>query len=477
MTQRSRVASAVVFGFTTLCMTLLIAGGGSGTTAYASDFSIVHMSDFHMDPFYGTENAYGTCTNSSVPALGISGCDASETLVASAIADLAKTVAALEAAGKDVLVIYTGDYLRHQMKDTPGDPIANAQRIYGTIMDLFKKAHLTPSSTTSSLAFADGPAAAVDDAALTKKNRLATTIAVLPALVAVEGNEDFVPHYHFNVSAPGENALLNWTAATMQQYGFLNSDQADQFSQCGFTSRRVGPLPSTGATFRVLHLNTVLWSPLLKPSITTGDPCGQLAWMETELDAARAAGDMVYIQGHIPPSKHYYWYSILDAYLALIQSYDDVIAAQFFGHTHRLEFGGMGGQDGCSGTPPMFGAGAVTRKSWSTPQYSVMDADASTGEILSLYTRYLDPSLSGAWVSNDANRLETVLQIPNLQTCNLYNAGYALLQDSNSSFWPFFTLHMGGFVPNEQTCDSHCREKIACTTIAFTKKQIDECST
>jgi sphingomyelin phosphodiesterase len=84
------------------------------------------------------------------------------------------------------------------------------------------------------------------------------------------------------------------------------------------------------------------------------DPSGQLAWLVTELEAAEAAGERVWIMGHMPlgksdafhdQSEYFGTFRILPFLLPrltlvdqIIQRFDATISATFYGHTHQDEF-------------------------------------------------------------------------------------------------------------------------------------------
>ncbi|UNI17845.1 Sphingomyelin phosphodiesterase [Purpureocillium takamizusanense] len=95
-----------------------------------------------------------------------------------------------------------------------------------------------------------------------------------------------------------------------------------------------------GGKLRVISLNTnmyyrfnfVLYQKLER------DPNGQIAWLVDELDAAEAAGESVYILGHMPPGEHDCLRDQSNYLDQVFNRYQGTIKAMFFGHTHVDHF-------------------------------------------------------------------------------------------------------------------------------------------
>ena len=81
------------------------------------------VSDVHLDPHYGTPNAYGSCTDAkSSPMYGKPGCDSPEVLVN-------LTFAAMnEALPQPDFVLLTGDSCRHDTFDLTQLEVRRGQR-------------------------------------------------------------------------------------------------------------------------------------------------------------------------------------------------------------------------------------------------------------------------------------------------------------------------------------------------------------
>ncbi|MBV8507888.1 MAG: hypothetical protein JOZ11_19055, partial [Alphaproteobacteria bacterium] len=144
---------------------------------------------------------------------------------------------------------------------------------------------------------------------------------------------------------------------------------------------------STNSNFLSTHYRNTCGSP------ADGDPGkGTLAWLETELAAAKRAGERVWLLYHIPPGIDGYatlqkgscpntmipmWdQGYAETFSALLRRYSDIITASFVGHTHMDDFRLMGDAGGRYGfaliTPavsPIFG---------QNPAFRTVDYDAGT---------------------------------------------------------------------------------------------------
>lgn len=69
-------------------------------------------------------------------------------------------------------------------------------------------------------------------------------------------------------------------------------------AKCGYYSRYVS------TSLKVIVLHNLVWSYLIKPPIsdTESDPCGQFAFLESELAESNSTQQKVIILGHIPPT-------------------------------------------------------------------------------------------------------------------------------------------------------------------------------
>jgi sphingomyelin phosphodiesterase len=68
------------------------------------------------------------------------------------------------------------------------------------------------------------------------------------------------------------------------------------------------------------------------------DPDGQLSWLISELSAAEAASERVWLISHIPSGNSDHFRDHSHYFDQIVQRYEATIAGLFFGHTHTDEF-------------------------------------------------------------------------------------------------------------------------------------------
>ena len=265
---------------------------------------------------------------------------------------LQETEAKAEAEAQHALlpdfIIFSGDSTRHFADVTP-DADATVSESIRFVYDATREA------------FGDGipivqlPSLALGNNDMPNGDYVLDVTSYEPCLVQVDEDD-----------GDGELQLPVATNAWLKQaseiipWAFANDVERSTFACGGYVEREIAlPLSSstTGSTkeqqqkLRIIVLNTVVYSkklvsdpPLADP--TVDDPFGQLAWMQSRLEAARRDGVKVYLTGHIPPIQESYVYSIghrfwnppfVMRYYALVKEYKDVVAAHLYGHTHVNE--------------------------------------------------------------------------------------------------------------------------------------------
>eukprot|EP01119_Soliformovum_irregulare_P014831 TRINITY_DN4092_c0_g1_i5.p1 TRINITY_DN4092_c0_g1~~TRINITY_DN4092_c0_g1_i5.p1 ORF type:complete len:354 (-),score=27.92 TRINITY_DN4092_c0_g1_i5:271-1332(-) len=153
--------------------------------------------------------------------------------------------------------------------------------------------------------------------------------AIYPAL----GNNDFEPDYN---STCGPNSHLSAIASIWKP--FLTVDQSRSFEKMG----GYNATPISGV--RLIVLNTVLYSVRNSNFVDQSDPCGQFAWLISQMNDAFSCGERVIIMGHIPVgideyTSGYFWHpQFSDTLRNLLNQYQSTIGAMLFGHTHSDEF-------------------------------------------------------------------------------------------------------------------------------------------
>jgi sphingomyelin phosphodiesterase acid-like 3 len=221
--------------------------------------------------------------------------------------------------------------------------------------------------------------------------QLASTFPDTPILPTLGNNDDVCGDYRLQPDGPflaDMSPIIRTLVGNTARPGF-DRDWASH-----------GNYSVTLGTLRIIFPNTVFFSLHYQNacgSADTPDPAqATLAWLETELAAARQAQERVWLVYHIPPGVDGYatlqhgscptqiipmWnQSYAPAFNALLRRYVDAIAAGFAGHTHMDDFRLLGGGDGYHGftliTPalsPIFGQNPAFRTVVYGPAGTILD--------------------------------------------------------------------------------------------------------
>ncbi|XP_012499256.1 PREDICTED: acid sphingomyelinase-like phosphodiesterase 3a [Propithecus coquereli] len=159
--------------------------------------------------------------------------------------------------------------------------------------------------------------------------RLFPNLQVFPAL----GNHDYWPQDQLPVvSSKVYNAVANlWKP-------WLDEEAVHTLRGGGFYSQKV----RTNPNLRIISLNTNLYYGPNVVTLNKTDPANQFEWLESTLNSSQQNKEQVYIIAHVPvgylPSsrsitamREYY----NERLITIFRKYNDVIAGQFYGHTHR----------------------------------------------------------------------------------------------------------------------------------------------
>lgn len=97
-----------------------------------------------------------------------------------------------------------------------------------------------------------------------------------------------------------------------------------------------------GTDLKLISINTQYWYKfnfwIYDSDEFQPDPNGILSFLVNELDASERAGQRVWIFGHIPPGSGDMMRDQSNYYNQIVLRYKEIIAGQFFGHTHWDQF-------------------------------------------------------------------------------------------------------------------------------------------
>lgn len=208
------------------------------------------------------------------------------------------------------------------------------------------------------------------------------------------------------------------------------------------------------------------------------DPAGQLAWFNQTLSAARQAGEKVWVIGHIPFNSG----GCLDSYQTplwkIVDTYSDVIAQLFFGHTHDDSFFVM--KDFATNTNPIvvgLVSPSVTTYTEKNNAFRVYTYNRTSFELLN-YHQFIQNLTQANIVGTpnwfiEYNPIEAY-NMANLSPAEWYRVASAEFPQNqtminNYNYW--HTCSYGAL----QTCDASCTTNYVCSATSSTQQNINEC--
>ncbi|CAI7640204.1 unnamed protein product [Penicillium manginii] len=160
----------------------------------------------------------------------------------------------------------------------------------------------------------------------------------LNKVYGVVGNHDAAPVNSFPTAAIDTTISSQWVYDTLSSAWskWIGSTAATVADNYGAYS-----VKHPGSNLRIISFNTNFYYKenfwLYEKTMET-DPNGQLRWLVTELSAAEAAGERVWLLGHMPMGSGDTLHDGSNYFNQIIQRYDATIAGAFYGHTHKDEF-------------------------------------------------------------------------------------------------------------------------------------------
>lgn len=404
----------------------------------AVSYDVALITDFHYDPVYGTKQAYGTCT-SATSSLFETGCDSPLKLIQSALNDASSL--------SNAFTIFGGDWQRHE----------------------FDKTDLKTASVFDTIS----------------KELSAVVTSGLPSdssnVCITLGNNDFEKDYTFNISATSHTYLLEQISA-MKSNGVLTEEEGSVMSECGFYTHK-------SAGFWVVSLNTLVWAYSIVPAISNdSDPCGQFAYLQSQLEEAEKSGVKVIILGHIPPTVKSYnviqqgsftseavdmhWKkSYQDKYFSLIQQYSSTVSTHLYGHTHVFSVIAVDEL-----AVPGFIVPSISPVFGNNPSYLVASF-TSDWKLRNVRQRYLNGT---EWVEG----LDVAAAMGfkfGFQNFTDMKASVTRMGSDDRTWGNYLSLHSGGrgnlysALPSEE-CRSFCRALLICGMTQSNVSALEACT-
>lgn len=384
----TRKSFRLFFLFFALILLLQVVACGSGNNG-TGNFQVVVFSDVHFNPFYDpdpslfqklvTEDAgrwadvFKTSTITAHPEWGK---DTNYPLLALALSSIKQN------RGSSPLIIFTGDILGH----------AFAQQFYARYYGgQGVPAPPAPDATAvkAMQAFADKTVAFFTE-------QVKASAGTIPVMFAVGNNDSYAdlgPDSTF-LASTAEYFYSNFLKGTVDHQAFLTS-----FKNGGYYSAE-----PPGTDLMVIGLNTVMFS-----SLVPGDASAvtaELAWLDSTLASAEAAGKKVWLLMHEPPgagirataatvdvnghiaAATMLWKPEYQAgFLQILLKYSEIIALRLAGHTHMDEFRVLSSSDVIEITPsispsfgnnPAFRVLTLSRDTYKPTDYRSLNYDLAT---------------------------------------------------------------------------------------------------
>jgi len=333
-----------------LILQLQVSACGSGSssnnaTTTNNNFPVVVFSDVHFDPFYDPSPslfqallAADTSEWASIfKTLGTSapsawGEDTNYPLLALALSSIKQNL------GASPLIIFTGDILGHDFPKTffelyygnLGVPVPDDATIEADVV-----------AVAAMKNFADKTVAFFMD-------QVRSTVGDIPVMFAVGNSDSYI-------GALPESSFLSNTAE-LYYTKFLNGAADHQAFLTTFTTGGYYSADLPGTNLMVIGLNTVMFNydfgDTLKSAVDA-----ELAWFDSQLASAKAAGKKVWLLMHIPPGADKYetaqsvdanghittatmmWnQDYQTSFLQILSKYPGLITQMLTAHTHMDEY-------------------------------------------------------------------------------------------------------------------------------------------
>ncbi|KAF0045943.1 hypothetical protein F2P81_002472 [Scophthalmus maximus] len=294
------------------------------------------------------------------------------------------------------------------------------------------------------------------------------------------GNHDYHPKSQLPA---GPNHIYNQTAAMWQDW--LDPESQETFKRGGYYTEKL--LSRTG--FRMLVLNTNLYSDHNNLTVGMDDPAGQFLWADRVLSEAADNKEKVYVIGHIPPGffekkrgKPWFTPEFNQKYLDLIQKHHSVILGQFFGHHHTDSFRMFySAEDSPIGT--MFLSPGVTP--WKTtlpgvvdgannPGIRVFEYDPQTLLVKDVVTHYLNLTYAnvarGRWEKE--YRLTESFRVPDASPASMHQV-LELIANNHRYLQKYYEFNSVSYDRTE--CNRDCRVDHVCAARQVDFNRYESC--
>ncbi|KAG5205399.1 hypothetical protein JEQ12_018649 [Ovis aries] len=265
-------------------------------------------------------------------------------------------------------------------------------------------------------------------------------LQVFPAL----GNHDYWPQDQLPVvTSKVYNAVANlWKP-------WLTEEAITTLRKGGFYTQKVSNNPK----LRIISLNTNLYYGPNSMTLNQTDPANQFEWLENTLNLSQQNKEKVYIIAHVPVGYLPFAKGIPamrkchnEKLIDIFRKYSDIIAGQFYGHTHRDSIMVLSDKKG-KPVNSLFVAPAVTpvrsvlERLTNNPGVRLFQYDPRDYKLLDMLQYYLN--LTDANIKGESNwkleyNLTQAYDIEDLQPKSLYKLAKQFAIQESKQFIKYY---------------------------------------
>ncbi|XP_008063389.1 acid sphingomyelinase-like phosphodiesterase 3a [Carlito syrichta] len=301
-------------------------------------------------------------------------------------------------------------------------------------------------------------------------------LQVFPAL----GNHDYWPQDQL----PTVTSKVYKAVASLWK-PWLDEEALGTLRKGGFYSQKVPTNPS----LRIVSLNTNLYYGPNAVTQNKTDPANQFEWLDDTLSSSRQNEEKVYIIAHVPVGYLPYSVSttaVRECYneklIDIFRRHSDVIAGQFYGHTHRDSIMVLSDRKG-SPVSSLFVAPAVTpvksvsQKQTNNPGIRLFQYDPRDYKLLDMLQFYLN--LTEANLKGRSNwLLEYILTqtygVEDLQPGSLYGLAKQFALLGSKQFIKYYNYFYVSY-DSSAICDETCKPFQICAIMNLDQISYTDC--
>ncbi|KAF4025089.1 hypothetical protein G4228_017119 [Cervus hanglu yarkandensis] len=248
---------------------------------------------------------------------------------------------------------------------------------------------------------------------------------------------------------------------------WLTEEAVTTLKKGGFYTQKVSNNPK----LRIISLNTNLYYGPNSMTLNQTDPANQFEWLENILNISQQNKEKVYIIAHVPVGylpfardvtamRKYHNEKLID----IFRKYSDIIAGQFYGHTHRDSIMVLSDKKG-NPVNSLFVAPAVTpvrsalEKLTNNPGVRLFQYDPRDYKLLDMLQYYLN--LTDANLKGESNwkveyNLTQAYDIEDLQPKSLYKLAKQFAIQESKQFIKYYKYFFVSY-DSSVICQGKCK--------------------